>query len=146
MEKKKFTTYSFEDTKAVINHPSVGQCVLTDDGAGKITIAYSGDMSSHTNTVNGYVIINKMAVKNGTVTIEVPQNSDNDLYLCRLCKYLMNAPAKQFALGVLTLTDYNTGKTTTCTGVTPQKIPDDTRDQNVTMKSYAFLAAEITEN
>ena len=44
----KTTVYSLADVRAVLYHQNVGQCVLSSQGMGKIAIAYSGDISSHT--------------------------------------------------------------------------------------------------
>ena len=41
-----YSTYSFSDTSFVLNHPSIGQCVLTGQGVGSIVVAYANDASS----------------------------------------------------------------------------------------------------
>ena len=77
----KTTVYSFADVKAVMYHQDVGQCVLSSQGLGKISISMSGDLSSHTATADGYVVVNRLKNNHGTITIEVPQNSSSDEYL-----------------------------------------------------------------
>ena len=75
-----FSVYSLADTKAVLSHPNVGQCSLHQGGTGKIVISASGDLSSHTTTANGFVVVNRLKSENGVVTIEVPQNSAADSF------------------------------------------------------------------
>lgn len=145
MASKKFAVYSLADVRAVINNPSVGQCVLSDAGGGKITISYTGDMSSHTTTANGYVVINKMRAKNGTIALELPQNSDADVFMRRWTAYLDNGAAKNFAETTLTVYDNAAARTITAVGVTPQKRPDINYDQTSGTVNYTLLAAEITE-
>ena len=83
----KTTVYSLADVRTVMYHQDVGQCVLSSQGAGKISITYSGDISSHTATADGYVVVNRLRNNHGIVTIEVPQNSSADEYLRRWARY-----------------------------------------------------------
>ena len=76
-----YNVYSFPDVKAVLNHADVGQCNLHQSGMGKITVSSAGDLSSHTTTADGYVIVNRLRTTNGTITIEVPQGSVADWFL-----------------------------------------------------------------
>ena len=76
-----YNVYSFPDVKAVISHSDVGQCNLHQSGMGKITVSSAGDLSSHTATADGYVIVNRLKNTNGTITIEVPQGSVADWFL-----------------------------------------------------------------
>ena len=41
---------------------------------GKIVVSAAGDLTSHT-TTDGYIVVNKLKTTNGTITLEVPQNS-----------------------------------------------------------------------
>ena len=61
-----YNIYSFPDVKAVLNHADVGQCNLHQSGMGKITVSSAGDLSSHTTTADGYVIVNRLRTTNGT--------------------------------------------------------------------------------
>ena len=138
--------YSLADTRTVLYHPNVGTANLHLCGAGKIVISASGDLSSHTATADGYVVINKLKAENGTITIEVPQNSIGDEFMRKWVKYLSNlSDSSRFALSTLTITDNAGGFTILCTGVTPQKKPDRTYDRSSTNVTYTLLAASITE-
>ncbi len=145
-----FGVYSLNDISLVHYHPDLKkkQLGLTNDGdGGRITISYSGDMSSHTNTATGYVVVNRLVAKNGSCTIEVPNNSTADKHLREWIKYLRNPKTKtaRFALATLTLTDPTANRTLLMTGVTPQKVPDENYDQTAGNRQYVLLYAEMTE-
>ena len=141
----KTTVYSFADVKAVMYHQDVGQCVLSSQGLGKISISMSGDLSSHTATADGYVVVNRLKNNHGTITIEVPQNSSSDEYLRKWAKYLTNAASYLFALTALNSVDSMGRFTIYCENVTPQKIPDRVYDATSGMVSWVLLAAVIKE-
>ena len=137
--------YSLADTKVVLSHPKVGTANLHLCGTGKVVITASGDLSSHTTTADGYVVVNKLKSVNGMVTVEVPQNSIGDTFLRKWIRYLRNCAASQYLNTTLTITDAAGGFTILCTQVTPQKVPDRSYDRSSTNVTYTFLAAEITE-
>ena len=141
-----YSVYSLADTKTVLYHPNVGQANLHLCGRGKMVISYSGDLSSHTATADGFVVVNKLKAENGLITLEVPQNSIADDFLRKWAKYLRNCkdPAR-FALSTLTVTDNAGGFTIVMNCVTPQKVPDRTYDRSSTNLTYTLLAASITE-
>ncbi len=142
----KTTVYSFSDVKVVMYHPNVGQSVLSSQGLGKIAIAASGDLSSHTATADGYVVVNRLKTTNGTIQIEVPQNSMGDDFLRRWAKWARaTGSPNRIALGTLTITDNISGFKTVCTGVSLQKAPDRTYDRTATNVTYTLLATTITE-
>ena len=141
----KTTVYSLADVRTVMYHQDVGQCVLSSQGAGKISITWSGDLSSHTATADGYVVVNRLRNSHGIITLEVPQNSSADEYLRRWARYLKNAQSYLFALTALNIVDQMGGFTIYCEGVTPQKIPDRTYDTTSGNVSWTLLAANISE-
>lgn len=139
------TVYSLADVRVVLYHQNVGQGILSNQGIGKISITYSGDLSSHTATADGYVVVNRLRNSHGIITLEVPQNSTADVFLRRWSKFLKNAQSWQFALSMLNIVDNAGGFTIYCEGVTPQKIPDRAYDQTAGNVSWTLLAANITE-
>ncbi len=141
-----YNIYSLPDVKSVLYHQDVGQCNLHASGMGKIVISRSGDLSSHTTTADGYVVVNRLRSTNGTITLEIPQNSIGDWFLRRWAAYVKNVAApSRIALGTLTIQDIVSGLTITCTGVSLQKIPDRTYDRASTNVSWTLLAATITD-
>ena len=140
-----YSVYSFADTSVVIGHPNIGQSLLSENGRGDITLVYAGEMSGHTATADGYTVVNKTRSHNGTVTLQVAQNSPADLFLRKYNNYVDLAPANQFALGTLTVDDKATGNVILCNGLTPQKKPDRAYAAQAGMISYSYLAAEIID-
>ena len=136
-----YNVYSFPDVKAVISHEDIGQCSLHESGLGKITVSAAGDLSSHTTTADGYVIVNRLKSTNGTITLEVPQGSVADWFLRKWARW-----ARSLALGVLTIQDTVGGNTISATGVSLQKAPDRVFDRTAGNIAYVFLAATITES
>ena len=142
----KYTVYSLADVNTVMYHPKVGQAVLSSQGLGKIGISFSGDMSSHTATADGYVVVNRLRTSNGVITLEVPQNSSADEYLRKWARYLKNVKETgQFAKTTLNVVDHAGNLTIACEGVTPQRIPDRTYDQAASFLTWTLLAASITQ-
>ena len=141
----KTTVYSLADVRAVIYHQDVGQCVLSSSGAGKISITHSGDLSSHTATADGYVVVNRLRSGHGMITIEVPQNSSADEYLRRWSRYLKSCQSYLFAITALNIVDQMGSFTIYCEGVTPQKIPERVYDLTSGNVSWTLLAASIRE-
>ena len=141
-----YNVYSLPDVKSVLYHPDVGTANLHLCGVGKITVSAAGDLTSHTLTAAGYVVVNRLKTTNGTVHIEVPQNSSGDDFLRRWAKWARStANPGRIALGTLTITDGVSGFKTVCTGVSLQKAPDRTWDRTATNVTYTLLAATITE-
>ena len=141
----KTTVYSLADVRTVIYHQDVGQCVLSAQGLGKISITLAGDISSHTATADGYVVVNKLRNNHGIITLEVPQNSSADEFLRRWARYLKSSQSYLFALTALNIVDQMGRFTIYCEGVTPQKIPDRTYDVTSGNVSWTLLAANISE-
>lgn len=142
---KNYSVYSFKDVRCVFNHPDIGQRILSDEGMGKITIQMAGDMSSHTQTANGYTVVNRLESNNGTVTIELPQNSPSDLFIQKALRYLKQCSSDRFALASVTVYDSASKLLYQADGVTPQKKPDRTFDTAAGMIAYAFLSANIED-
>ena len=141
----KTTVYSFSDVRVVLYHPNVGQCVLSSQGLEKTSIAASGDLSSHTATADGYVVVNRLKSSHGMITLEVPQNSSADEFLRKWARYLKHTESYLFAQTALNIVDSAGNFTVTCEGVTPQKIPDRTYDAACGMVSWVLLAATVKE-
>ena len=141
----KTTVYSFADVRVVMYHQDVGQCVLSSQGLGKISITHAGDLSSHTATADGYVVVNRLRSNHGMVSLEVPQNSTADEYLRRWARYLKNTQTYLFAITALNIVDVGGNFTIYCENVTPQKIPDRTYDQTSGMVTWTLLVGNISE-
>lgn len=141
-----YNVYSLPDVHAVLSHQDIGTANLHQCGHGKIVISASGDLTSHTTTADGYVVVNKLKSTNGVITIEVPQNSIGDWFLRRWVRWQKNSQdPSRVALGTLVIQDTAGGFNVTCTGVTLQKQPDRTYDKTSTNLIYTFLATTISD-
>ena len=101
-----YNVYSLPDCRTVLYHPDVGTANLHQCGHGKITVSAAGDLTSHTLTADGYVVVNKLKNTSGTVTLEIPQNSIGDWFLRRWARWQKNSQdPSRVALGTLTIQD-----------------------------------------
>lgn len=141
---KSFSVYSLPDVIVTFSYPKYGEKVLSNMGSGRITVSYSNDIASVTTTATGYVVINKLVAKNGTISMEIPTNSGADNYLRTYISYIEKAPTDQFALATLTLIDPAANRKLYFTGVVPQKKPDEGYDQTSGNRQYNFLFAEMS--
>ena len=141
-----YNVYSLPDTRAVLSHPDVGTANLHVCGHGKITVSRSNDLTSHTTTADGYIVVNKLKTTNGQISIEIPQNSTGDWFLRRWANWQKNSQdPSRIALGTLVIQDQAGGFSIVATGVTLQKIPDRTFDKTSSNLVYVLLATTITD-
>ena len=68
-----YNVYSLPDTRTVLYHPDVGTANLHQCGHGKITVSAAGDLTSHTMTADGYVVVNKLKSTSGTIAWRFPR-------------------------------------------------------------------------
>ena len=140
-----YNVYSYSDCKAVLSHPDIGELPLNDNGMGKIVVSAAGDLTSHTTTADGYIVVNKLKTTNGTITMEVAQNSRLDEFMRKWVGRQKDCASNRTALGTLTIQDTVAGYSVICTGVSIQKKPDRTFDRTGTNLTYTLLATTITE-
>ncbi len=141
-----YNIYSLPDCRTVLSHPDVGTANLHQCGRGRITVSAAGDLTSHTLTADGSVVVNRLKTTNGTITMEIPQNSVGDWFLRRWAAWQKNCQdPSRIALGTLTIQDAAGGFSVVCTGVTLQKVPDRVFDRTASNLSVTLLAATITE-
>lgn len=140
-----FTVYSLADTYTTISNPDVGKMVLSDAGAGRISWSYAGEMSSNTTSATGYTVINRLVAKNGSISIEVPVNSEADLFMRKWIKYLKakSTPTNRYGLTTLVVKDSAQGRTNSFSGVVPQKEPDENYDAVAGNRQYNLLFADL---
>lgn len=118
--------------------------VLSDCGSGRISISQAGDIGSHTTTATGYVVINKLRSPSGTCSLEIPVNSEADVFLRGWINYVKSCTNDEFANATLTLSDQMANRVTTLSNVIPQKEPDEAYDQTSGNRQYTLLYAEKT--
>ena len=143
-----YSIYSLADVKAVVSHEGVGRMALTADqnGSGRIGYSSSGDLSSHSTSANGYVTINKLKAHGGTLTMEIPANSNSFVFLKKLIAYMNTSKTDQFGLCVVTIDDTAAKTRYTFVGVTPQKEPDGNWDSTAGTPTFTWLYADKIES
>lgn len=134
--------YSFDDVSVVISHPAVGQCIAQGKGLGDISVNYANDATGHLLSNDGSVTVSKIAANNGTVTINTTQAGTVHQFLMKLSNYCKVADASEWARTTIVIR--GCGVQTSCTGVSPQKIPDETYGQQAQNVPWALMAADIT--
>ncbi len=142
----KFTTYSFEDVTTSFQHNGVGAASSTGAGLGSIAIAMAGDRTVHDAAADGKIMISKVNCKNGTITLTMQQTSELHKYLLKWYNYVDVANSSEWAAMVITIKSNNLGDITTCTGVSPQKLPDRPYQAQGQQVTWNLMAAEITES
>ena len=70
-----FTSYSFSDVSLVLEHPSLGQCVMTGQGVGQIAVTRAQDASRQDVAHDGSVMTTKIGAKNGELSFTLQQTS-----------------------------------------------------------------------
>ncbi|BDR73331.1 hypothetical protein K144316041_20390 [Clostridium tetani] len=141
-----YNTYSFEDVTCSFQHQGVGAASSTGAGLGSISIAMANDKTAHDVAADGIVMISKMAGKNGTISITMQQVSELHKYLLRWYNYIDIANTSEFAKMVVSIKSNNLGDTTTCTGVSPQKLADRPYQAQGQQVTWNLMAAEITQS
>ena len=134
-------TYSFTDISCVLSHPAVGQLICNGEGRGDIAISYANDMTAHLLSNDGVVTPTKIEASNGTITINTSQMGEIHRYLSKLANYIRVSRASEWARLTITIKAQNLQ--TTCKGVSPQKIPDETYGQQAQNVAWALMAAKI---
>ena len=138
------STYAFEDVICVFSHPSVGSYSFNGKGVGSITVAKANDMTQHDVAADGSVMASKIKAGNGTITLAVQQTSEGANWLRKLNAYVDNAASSEFTRATITVVSKEQGVNITCTGVSPQKSPDNAFAQAGAQESFAYMAQKIT--
>ena len=139
-----YSVYSLPDIKLTFSHPKFKTNVLSNMGSGRISVSYAGDLASNTTTATGYVVINKLVAKNGSIGLEIPCNSSADNLLRNWIQHIKTSPTKEFATATMTLIDDAVGRKFEFRGVVPQKEPDEGYDATSGNRQYNLLFAEVT--
>lgn len=135
--------YSFEDTSVTIEHPSVGSFEAYGTGIGTLSVSFSNDITTHDVAADLAVVVSKSAKKNGNITFEVLQSSELNDWLNKYYNYVVAATSSEFALASVTIRNTSTGQYYSCTGVSPQKMPDSNFQSQQQNRSWVLMAANI---
>jgi len=135
------TTYSFADLSGAIAHPAVGSFSFQGQGVGSITISPQNEKTVHSRAADGSIMVTKVAGSNATVSIVVQQTSALDAFLQDAFTMLDGMTADQWALWSATFRNPTTQRTSTLTGMSFQKEPDQPNAAQGQDRTWVFLAA-----
>lgn len=138
-----YTTYSFSEITLVLAHPSLGQCVLTGQGAGNLVFGRGQDAGVQEVAHDGSVMSTKVVTKHGTLNFSLHQTSAAHKWLQKAYNALMVAPAAEWAQFTGTLESITTGEVITFSETEFQKLPDHNYQQNGQNATWNFLCGVI---
>ena len=138
-------TYSFEDTVLTISHPNFGTYSAYGTGIGSLSISYANDVTKHDVAADLAVVVSKWVAKNGTVTLDIMQSSDFNAWLKKFAAFLENSDTDQFALATMSISNKSTGDNYYCTGVSHQKLADNSFQSQAQNRSWTMMCASISQ-
>ena len=130
--------YSFEDTVVTISHPSVGVYSAYGTGIGDLSVNLSENVTTHEVAADQSVIVSKHVKRNGTVNFNISQVSDFNTWLKKFVAYIEEADA------TISISNKTTGDNYYCTGVSHQKIADNSLQSQAQNRSWTMMCAHIT--
>jgi hypothetical protein len=86
----------------------------------------------------------KIRTKNGTITLAMQQTSAGAKFLRKLNAYLETAHSSEWTRAVCSVTSKEQNINISCSGVSPQKAPDNAFAQTGAQISFAYMAQSIT--
>jgi hypothetical protein len=105
------------------------------------------DKTVHEVAADGTVMISKILGNNGTVVLALQQTSQLHKYLLKWYNYANSEsnPISAWADMTITISSANLGDTTTCTGVSPQKLPTRPYQAQGQSVSWTLMCASVTQ-
>ncbi len=138
------TTYGFEQVIATIQHPLVGQLVITGAGVGSVSTAYTDNSAESDLAADGNVMVTKVRSHRGTITFELQQTSSANKWLHNLANVLDNASPDQFlGTSVRIAENFRNGILASAAHATIQKRPDRKDEQNGGRVSWVFFTPDL---
>lgn len=137
------STYSFDDITATIAHPDFSSYSLKNEGTGSIRKTMANDRTVHDVAADGSVMISKIKVKNGSLTIQAQQTSNLHSYLTKLYKYCESAAASTWAKITVVIQDKMTGRTVNASYGSFKKLGDEGWQAQGEQVSWELMFAEI---
>jgi hypothetical protein len=141
------TTYSFQDVVATFSCPGVG--VKSSDGAGlgSISIVMTQTKTVQEAAADGSIMVSKILGENGTIALQIQQTSQLHKWLLDNWYNYINQSSNTSDWAAMTIIIKSNALTdsTTCIGVSPQKLPDRPYQSQGQLITWNFLAAKITQ-
>lgn len=137
------STYSFDDITATITHPDFSSYSLKNEGVGSIRKTMANDRTVHDVAADGSVMISKIKVKNGSLTIQAQQTSNLHSYLKKLYKYCESAAATAWAKITIVINDRMTGDVVNASYGSFKKLSDEGWQAQGEQVTWELMFAEI---
>lgn len=138
------TTYAFEQVIATIQHPLVGQLVITGKGIGSISSSYMDNNAESDLAADGNVMVSKVRSHRGTITIELQQTSPANKWLHNLANVLDNADPNEFlGTSIRVAENFRNGILYSAARATIQKRPDKKDEQNGGRVTWVFFTPDL---
>jgi hypothetical protein len=141
------TTYSFADVSCVMQHSLVGQKSVNGLGIGKITVAFTDNLTQSDLGADGNVMISKIASRRGTITFDIQQTSEFNKWLANYANAVQNASSSYWAAASIAINEkFDGGINTNATKVSLQKRPDRNDGQNGDHVTWVLESANIVQS
>ncbi len=138
-----YSTYSFSEVTFVLNHPTLGQCVLTGQGVGSIVVAHAQDASTQEVAHDGSVMTNKIYAKHGTLSFSLLQTSSGNAWIDKAYNTLLVADASEWAKFSGTIESRTSNETVSFSESCIQKRPDRNYQQTGQQVTWTLLCGAI---
>lgn len=143
MPNMSYTAYSFADTSLVLNHPSIGQCVLSGQGVGQIAVARAQDASRQDVAHDGSVMTTKISARNGEISFTLQQTSAACKWLKNAYSALLSGTTDEWALFSGLIENPVTGDSVSFSNACIKKLPDVSFTQNGQTVTWTLLCGRI---
>lgn len=138
------TTYGFEKVIATIQHPLVGQLVITGTGVGSISTAYMDNNVESDVAADSNTMVSKVRSHRGTITIELQQTSPANKWLHNLANVLDNASPDQFlGTSIRVAENFENGILSSAASAAIQKRPDGKDESNGGRVTWVFFTPDL---
>lgn len=144
------TSYAIKDGIGTLNLPNTSNAIslgITTLGAGQITFAKTDNVSENNVSADGAVMTSAIAAPNGTIAIEMQQTSSVHKSLLSWYTYLETAfnsgDISDWTAASLYWVNTVDGTQHTCTGISPQKVPDKMYGKTGAMVTWTLMAQSI---
>lgn len=142
------STYSFKDVVGSFSHPLAGvQTFAGQIGLGTFVVKNAQERTHHDVASDGTVMISYISGSNGSMEIEMQQNSELHHFLLDWYNLIVvaaeNGNVANWASAVISLNSTLDSASHLLTGVSPSKIPDKTYAQSGGKVTWNLMAANV---
>jgi hypothetical protein len=138
-------TYSFLEHIITFTHPAVGVYTVTGTGIGSVTVTPDGPITDISRAADGKVIMSKLKIPNGSISIQMQQTSEFHKFLKNYRNAIDILPASNYNLAVINISDlFLTREIVNAFSVAPEKGADITYEAQSGMVTWNFFCGLLT--